>query len=559
MWSSPLWSRLWRIGVLLPLLACAQWEGTQVLRGRRQYTRADTLLGSLSPYRTCYDVIHYDLRIKLFPAKASLEGEVTCTFRWEGGSDTLQIDLDPALRLTKVQVDDVKVPFVRVKGTRAVFVQLPGAAQKWQPGTLHRWRVQYKGIPRKAPRPPWDGGLVWDKTPTGDPWIGVSCQGIGASVWWPLKDHLSDEPDSLRITVCVPAPLRIIANGQPAGTHIQASDTCFTYRVTYPINTYNVTFYAAPGYITQIDTFHSQSGDVIPLRFSVLPRSIDKLPYMREQSIRVLRAMENFFGPFPPQRDGFGLVESPYYGMEHQSAIAYGNRFHLDPLWGFDYIILHETGHEWWGNHVTAADNGDLWIQEGFCTYSEALFVEYHHGYERAVQYLLQQRSNIQNRQTIQGPYGVNADQTYNTDIYYKMAWVLHTLRSRINNDSLWFRCLRAIQDSFSFQTISAAQLIAFMSRQLGESLEPFFRAYLYYLRPPVLRYRVVSEGETRYLEAYWMSEEKDFTGPMDFLAGKQRLRFFLTQTPQRFPLPEGIDTVLPDRNRHLIIPSLIE
>lgn len=553
-----MWSRLWRISFLLPLLACAQWEGTQVLQGRRQYTQADTLLGSLSPYRTCYDVVHYDLQIALSPEKQSLEGEVICTFRWVGGSDTLQIDLDPALRLTGVQVDDIKVPFERVKGTRAVFVRLPAAVSSWQPGTLHRWRARYKGKPRKAPRPPWDGGLVWDRTPEGAPWIGVTCQGSGASLWWPLKDHLSDEPDSLRLTVCVPAPLRVIANGQPADAVPRGSDTCFTYRVTYPINTYNVTFYAAPGYLTQVDTFHSQSGHTIPLRFSVLARSVDRLPYMREQSIRVLRAMEHFFGPFPPQRDGFGLVESPYYGMEHQSAIAYGNRFRLDPQWGFDYIILHETGHEWWGNHVTAADNGDLWIQEGFCTYSEALFVEYYHGYERALQYLIQQRPNILNRQTIQGPYGVNADQTYNTDIYYKMAWVLHTLRSRIANDSLWFGCLRAIQDSFSFQTIHAAQLIDFMSRQLGEDLYPFFRAYLYYLRPPVIRYRVVKEGEDAFLEAHWLCEEKGFAGPMEFLAGSQRLRFELGQEVRRFLLPRGVEAVVPDRNRYLVIPAAL-
>lgn len=550
---------LGHISILLPLLACAQWEGTQVLHNRRPYTRADTLIGSLSPYRSCYDVTHYALHISISPQTQSLKGKVICTFRWMGGSDTLQIDLDPALRITELLVDGQRVRYSRVKGTRAIFVPLSGRTSFWTKGSLHRWEAHYQGSPRKAPRPPWDGGLVWSKTPSGEPWIGVSCQGLGASVWWPLKDHLSDEPDSALLTFCVPAPLRVIANGQPVSATPQGKDTCFTYRVSYPINTYNITFYAAPGYITYTDTFHSASGQVIPLRFSLLPQNSDKHSYMRDQSVKVLRAMEHYFGPYPPQRDGFALVESPYYGMEHQSAIAYGNRFHPDPQWGFDYIILHESGHEWWGNHVTAADNGDLWIQEGFCTYAEALFVEYYYGYERALQYLLQQRYNIQNRQTIQGPYGVNADQTYNTDIYYKMAWVLHTLRSRVNNDSLWFRCLRAIQDSFAFQTISAAQLIAFMSRQLGEPLEPFFRAYLYYLRPPVVRYRVVSEGKNRYLEAHWLCEEKSFTGPMEFITGKQRLRFVLTQNPQRFLLPEGIETVIPDRNRYLVIASPIE
>ncbi|MCS7152961.1 MAG: M1 family metallopeptidase [Bacteroidia bacterium] len=548
--------RLWRIGTLLPLLACAQWEGTQIFYNRRSYTRADTLLGSLSPYRSCYDVTHYRLHVSINPSSQSLRGEVTCTFRWLGGSDTIQIDLEPHLHLSQVEIDGSKASFIRIKGTRAVWISLPPAARSWEKGSLHRWTARYSGKPRRAPRPPWDGGIVWEKTPDGSPWIGVACQGLGASLWWPLKDHLSDEPDSATMTFCVPAPLRVISNGRLLQITPKGTDTCFTYQVSYPINTYNITFYAAPGYTTHTDTFFSTNGTPIPLRFSVLPQNANKIPYLREQAIKVLRAFEHYFGPFPVPRDGYGLVESPYYGMEHQSAIAYGNRFQKDPLWGFDYIILHETGHEWWGNHVSAADNADLWIQEGFCTYGEALFLEYYHGYQEALQYLLLQRLYIQNRQTIQAPYGVNADQTYNTDIYYKTAWVLHTLRSRVNNDSLWFSCLRAIQDSFSFKAISAAELIAFMSRRLGEDLTPFFRAYLYYLRPPVVQYKVVKEGENSFLEAHWLSEEKSFEGPMEFLVGEQRLRFYLKPEIQRFPLPKGTEIVMPDRNRFLVIAS---
>lgn len=534
-------------------MACAQWEGTQVMYNRRAFTRADTLLGSLNPYRTCYDVRHYALSVSLDPTQKSLSGEVVCTFTWLGGAESLQIDLEEMLTLQQLLVDGKKVPFRRVKGTRAIWADLRKVASNWEVGSVHQWQAFYAGRPRSAPRPPWDGGLVWQQTPLGQPWIGVSCQGLGASVWWPLKDHLSDEPDSVTLTFCVPSLLRVIANGQPASQTPHKAQTCFTYRVTYPINTYNITFYAAPEYVTVGDTFHSASGAVIPLRFSVLERNRDKVSYMATESRKVLRALEHYFGPFPPQRDGFGLVESPYYGMEHQSAIAYGNRFKVEPEWGFDYIILHETGHEWWGNHVTASDNADLWIQEGFCTYSEALYIEYYQGYEAAKRYLLQQRRLIQNRQTIQGPYGVNSDQTYNTDIYYKMAWVFHTLRSRVQNDSLWFAVLRAVQDSFSFRTIEARELIAFLSRQLGEDLRPFFRAYLYYLRPPVVSYKVVEEGGQRYLLARWITQEAAFQGPMEFLVGEKTLRVVLTQEVQRFPLPaEG--AVVPDRTRFYVI-----
>jgi len=553
MWYSPV-RQLRKVTLLLPLVACAQWEGTQVLHGRPPYTRADTLLGSLNPYRYCYDVTHYALHITLRPSQEALAGEVTCTFRWKGSADTLQIDLDERLAIKAIQVDDQQVRFQRIKGTRAVWVALGGRGRRWEKGSLHHWRVVYGGKPRKAPRPPWDGGLVWSKTPTGHPWIGVACQGEGASLWWPLKDHLSDEPDSVTLTFCAPAPLRVIANGILISASPHKKDTCFTYKVSYPINTYNITFYAAPGYQVFEDTFYSASGRTIPLRFSLLPEHVDKHVYLAEEARKTLRAFEHYFGPFPVQKDGYGLVESPYYGMEHQSAIAYGNAFRKEPKWNFDYIILHESGHEWWGNHVTAADNADLWIQEGFCTYAEALFIEYYYGYESAIRYLLQQRSYIQNRFTIQAPYGVNADQIYNTDIYYKMAWVLHTLRSRINNDSVWFACLRAIQDTFSFKTISAQELIDFMSRQLRENLWPFFRAYLYYLRPPVLSYKVVEENGRKYLLARWITEEKAFTGPMEFLAGEKRLRFNLSQNLQKFALPEGVSSVVPDKNRFYVI-----
>lgn len=544
--------RTLRLLGLLPLWACAQWEGTLVLQGRGPYTRADTLQGALNPYRRCYDVGFYHLQISLKPSKKSIAGTVRCDFRWLGGSDTLQIDLAEPLKLTSVEVDGKPMGFQRIRGTRAILVPLRGASASWQLGSLHTWRAVYEGVPRSAPRPPWDGGLVWSHTPEGQPWIGVACQGLGASLWWPLKDHLSDEPDSALLTFCVPPPLRVVANGRLITTEAQGKDTCFTYRVSHPINTYNITFYAAPGYVVYEDTFHSVSGKVIPMRFALLPANASQHTYLSSHSRRVLRALEHYLGPFPPQEDGFALVESPYYGMEHQSAIAYGNQFRTDPLWGFDYIILHETGHEWWGNHITASDNADLWIQEGFCTYMESLYLEYYHGYETAKRYLAQQRLYIQNRLTVQAPYGTNAHEL-NNDMYFKGAWILHTLRSRINNDSLWFACLRAIQDSFSFQTITAQELIAFMSRRLGEDLRPFFRAYLYYLRPPVVSYKVEQDGDKSYLVARWMSEEKEFQGPVEFLAGGQRLRYYLTQEKQRFPLPQGVRYVLVDRGRFMV------
>ncbi len=549
MWSGVIWKSL--IGlVLLPLIACAQQKNLP------QPSRADTLLGSLNPYRTCYDVTFYDLSVQVDPQKRTIQGEVSCRFIWEGGADTIQIDLEESLRIAEIWVDNQKARYRRIPGTRAIWVALP-ESQRWAVGTVHSWRVRYGGNPRSAPMPPWDGGFVWQKTPMGAPWIGVACQGLGASVWWPLKDHLSDEPDSLRITICVPPPLRAVANGQPAGIRLKDKDSCFTYRVTYPINTYNVTFYAASGYVTREDTFHSVSGRAIPMRLTLLPEHADKgYAYMAKEARKVLRAMEHYFGPFPPQRDGYGLVESPYYGMEHQSAIAYGNHFRKDPEWNFDYIILHETGHEWWGNHVTVADNADLWVQEGFCTYSEALYVEYYEGYDAAIRYLLAQKNNIQNRRPMQGPKGVNIDQTRNTDIYYKAAWMLHTLRSVVNNDSLWFRMLRALQDSFSFKVTSTEEVIAFISRQLGADYAPFFWAYLKEARPPVLQYAIEEVQGGKNLKVRCLTSVRGFDYPVEFLVDGEVKRFGVGSDWRTYALPEGVKEVRPNGRRYYFLIS---
>ncbi len=541
-------SRWWLLGLFLPLVACSQ-EGLT-------FSKADTLLGSLNPYRTAYDATFYALRLEVNPKRQTILGQVRCDFIWLGSADTLQIDLEDRLIVDQILLDGEKMPFHRVEGTRAIWVKLP-QAKAWSPRSRHAWEVVYHGKPRSAPMPPWDGGLVWKKTAKGEPWVGVACQGLGASVWWPLKDHLSDEPDSVHITICVPRPLRAVANGQPSAITSNQKDSCYSYRVTYPINTYNVTFYAAPGYVIQEDTFHSRSGQVVTMRFALLPEHAARGgDYMATHARRVLRAMEHYFGPFPPQRDGFGLVESPYYGMEHQSAIAYGNAFREDPEWSFDYIILHETGHEWWGNHVTAEDNADLWIQEGFCTYSEALYVEYYRGYDEAVRYLLGQKMQIRNKRPIQGPRGVNIDLTHNTDIYYKAAWVLHTLRSVVHDDQRWFRALRALQDSFSFRITTTESVVAFLSRQLGANYEPFFRAYLFHARPPILQYTTQSEGDKLYLKVRMLTPESDFLYPVEFVVGSQVERFLVGTEWRTYPIKST--DVRPNLKRYYFLVSRV-
>ena len=406
-----------------------------------QFTEADTLRGMLRPERTCYDVTFYDLQIKVDIDNRYISGYNEIHFKTISDFSKIQIDLFENMKITKIVFERNNLNFVRIHN--AVFIDFP----QQNKGVTNSFRVYYEGYPRTAKRAPWDGGFTWSKDKNGNPWVAVSCEGIGASLWFPNKDHLSDEPDSVRIGVAVPNDLTCVSNGNLENTISEKDYKRFNWLVSYPINNYNITLNIAD-YAHFSDTYKSEDGENLALDYYVLPENLIKAKKHFEQVKPMLAAYEKFFGKYPFWDDGFALVETPYLGMEHQSAIAYGNQYKRGYLGGmipnginFDYIIIHESGHEYWGNSISCGDHAEMWIHESFCTYSEALYVEYMYNYKEAIRYLNFQRNFVENRKPILGPMNVNFDGWDHSDHYYKGALILNTLRSSINDDKkmVWF------------------------------------------------------------------------------------------------------------------------
>lgn len=483
-----------------------------VLAHAQEFTLADTLRGTLSPIRSCFDVTYYDLQLKVNVEEKSISGVNHIHFRNLGCSDSLQIDLFQNMEIDSIVFGKVKLVYSRLHN--AVFVVLPLSRKAFSSGVIS---VYYHGVPTAAKHAPWDGGFVWKEDYKGKPWVGVACEGTGASLWWPNKDHLSDEPDSMKVTCEVPEGLMCVSNGELVDRLNTKTSTIWVWKISYPINNYNVTLniadYAHFGrYYTGVD------GDSLKMDFYVLRENEQKAKEQFKQVDGMMDCFEAAFGPYPFKKDGYALVETSYLGMEHQGAIAYGNKYmpgymgrYPDGM-DFDYIIIHETGHEWWGNNVSMKDAADMWIHESFCTYSEAVFVECTYGYEKMLDYLWYQRNFINNKTPIQGIYGLNQEGNGN-DMYYKGSWMIHTFRNVLNNDSLFRSILKGIQEEFAMQTVDGKDIIDYMNTRAKYNYSPLFDQYLNYAAVPVLEYRLVKKN----LEMRWLAEAKGFRMPVIF------------------------------------------
>jgi aminopeptidase N len=507
--------RFWCMGwflLIVTLCGCSAQSPEQPA----VFTRQDSLRGSLRPERTGYDVVFYDLNLQIDPTTRSLSGRNTIRYRVVAPFRRMQLDLFANMQITSIVP---KIPGPRpkplsfVREGNAVFVTMPA---RQQTGQVYELTVNYGGKPQEAVNPPWDGGFVWKQSPTGKPWVTVACEGKGASLWWPCKDHLSDEPDSMQITCRVPTGLTCVSNGtlrrsRPVG----AGQTEFVYAVQYPINSYNVTLNITD-YERLTDTYRAADGDTLPLTYFVLPGNAAKARTHFEQVKPMLACYEQYLGKFPFWRDGYKLVETPYWGMEHQTAIAYGNRFRNNNF-DFDYIIVHESGHEYFGNSLSCPDHAEMWIHESFTTYLEMLYVECRQGPERAMTYLNSQRGNIENKRPMLGPSGVNADQKDN-DIYYKGSWMLHSLRRAVDNDSLWFRALKALAMQKQRSIVTTAEVIEFLSRQTGRNLRPLMTEYLTVPQLPTLEYEITpgsTPDDRPALRYRWLAQTPGFDLPV--------------------------------------------
>lgn len=502
-------------------------------------TLADTLRGSLRPERTCFDVTFYGLHLVVDVNKETLSGYVDIDFTMQADSRYIQLDLDPQMTIERLLLDGEAVRFYRGKapsqgggtaqriaGNRAFFVDFGKELNKH---SQHRVTVYYQGAPQKAVNPPWDGGFVWASDAKDRSWVGVACEGDGASLWWPNKDHLSDEPDSVLISITVPQRFFVAANGnlREQKEIKESRQKQYDWFVSYPINNYNISINIGH-YVHFSDVYEAADGEELALDYYVLDYNQNRAEQHFKQVKPMLEAYEHYFGKYPFWKDGFALIETPYLGMEHQSGIAYGNRYMRGYLGGmiprdmnWDYIIIHETGHEYFGNSISIADHAEMWVHESFTTYMEALYVEYIYNKKRAQEYLKMQRPYIQNKTPILGPLGINFDAWEGSDHYYKGAWVLHTLRQVINDDPLWFGALRQLHQRFRHSIVSTQDIIAFFNEYTQSDHTAFFEQYLQYPQLPVLELQDQPEGV-----AYrWRAGAKDFNMPVPILFNSQQIR----------------------------------
>ena len=496
--------------IIILLMGAALTSCAQLMEKKEIFTKADSLRGSLtSPYRTCYDINYYHLDVKVNPADRFISGSTIFKFTATKNFKTLQFDLFTNLNIDKIIYHDREL--IGKREFNAVFLTFPQDILK---GKQDSFQVFYSGKPTVAKRAPWDGGFVFAKHDGDKDWIATACQGVGASIWWPTKDQQADEVDSALISISVPNDIMDVSNGRLVGTaDLKNGYTRYDWKVVNPINNYDIAVNAA-NYAHFSDTYKGLEGD-LSMDFYVLPENLEKAKIQFKDANRMLEAFEHWFGPYPFYKDGYKLVETPHLGMEHQSAVAYGNKYQNGYLgrdrsstgWGlkWDFIIIHESGHEWFGNNITSKDIADMWIHEGFTTYSENLFVEYFYGKEAGADYVIGQRKNIQLDGPIIGIYGVNKEGS--GDMYDKGANMLHTIRQLINNDEKWRSILTGLNTTFGKKTTTTTQVVNYINQQSGINFTPVFDQYLRYKNIPVLELK----QEDNQILMRWKTDVKDF------------------------------------------------
>jgi len=459
----------------------------------RVFTRQDSLRGSITPERAWWDLTYYHLDIVVKPSDSTIYGTNTVTYSVLKNAPVMQIDLQEPLKLLKAEQDGKSLGFKR--DGNVYWIKM---AEIQEPGKMNSVILTYGGRPKISTRPPWVGGITWKKDSSGKPFVASACQGDGASLWWPCKDHMYDEPDSMLISVNVPAGLTDVSNGRLRSV-VRHKDNTSTYNwfVANPINNYGVNINIAD-YAHFSEIFNGEKGK-LDCNYYVLRENLEKAKVQFRQAPMMLAAFEYWFGPYPFYEDGYKLVEAPYLGMEHQSSVTYGNGYKngyrgVDQSgtgWGdkFDFIIIHESAHEWFANSITYEDVADMWVHESFANYSESLYVEYYYGKEAGREYVLGTRRNIRNDRPIVGIYNVNYSGS--GDMYSKGGNVLHTLRQIVDDDARWREILWDLNRDFYHQVVEGSQIEDYLILKTGLDLKPFFNQYLRDIRIPVFEYFV--------------------------------------------------------------------
>jgi len=459
----------------------------------KQFTHQDTLRGSITAERAWWDVTFYGITVKPDFNTKTIEGSITINFKTLAAGDVMQIDLQMPMEIGDVLWHNKKLLFKREENV--YLAQFPAKLKK---GAMESIEISFSGKPREAVSPPWDGGWIWKKDRKGNPWMSVACQGLGASVWYPCKDHQSDEPDSASLTMIVQNDLVAVGNGRLQSKIINTDGTvAYKWKVINPINNYDIVPYIGK-YVNWTETFNGEKGP-LDCSYWVLDYNLDSAREQFKQAPLMLKCFEHWFGPYPFYEDSYKLVEAPHLGMEHQSAVAYGNKFKNGYLgtdlsgtgWGlkWDFIIVHESGHEWFGNNITSKDLGDMWIHESFTNYSETLFVTCQYGKDAGDDYVIGTRKKILNKLPIIAPYGVNDEGS--GDMYYKGGNMIHTIRTIIDDDELFRTILRGLNKTFYHQTVTAKQVENYIGNQSKKDFSKVFDQYLLHTGIPVFEYKM--------------------------------------------------------------------
>jgi aminopeptidase N len=502
--------------ISLPAQGTQRGQGTQGARDGRAPglnatpTRDNILRGSYGEYRANNDLLYYHLHVRVDPDKKTISGDNTIRFKMLKDGTRIQLDLFANLNVGEILFKDAPLQYTREENT--VWVDFPETLKTGKTYTIDFF---YSGTPAQSGR---FGGFTFGKDPAGRPWIYTACEGAnqGAATWWPNKDQWRDEVENMDISVETPNGMVDVSNGRFVGsTPLADGYTRWDWSVHYPINNYDVSVN-----IGNYQHFSDKLGD-LSLDFYALPEDLDKAKIQFVQAKEMLEAFRHYFGEYPFKKDGYKLVQVPYSGMEHQSAVTYGNLFkngYLGRDWTgvgispkFDFIIIHESAHEWFGNAVTAADRSDMWIHEGWGTYMEVLYVEYRWGHDDALKYLNGYKPKVRNAQPIITEPGINREPPQ--DQYFKGALFLNTLRDVIDNDSEWWKLIHGAFQRFKYKSIMTGDMVAYFNQQTGMDLTPLFNQYLRYAALPTLELKFDQAAGT--VSYRWKADEPAFAMPI--------------------------------------------
>ena len=512
------------------------------------FSKQDTLRGSITRERIWWNLLHYNLDFKVDPASKSIEGSNIIRYKVLSENQLMQIDLQPPMKITSVVQNNKYLEYIR--DGNVYYITLKRVQEV---GDENKIKIEFKGAPKVSNNPPWDDGFTWSKDKNENDFIATSCQGGGASIWWPCKDHMCDEPDEgIELSITAPKHLMGVANGRLINTKENSDNTkTHTWEVLNPINNYGVNINIGD-YVHFSEKYEGKKGK-LDCDYYVLSYNLEKAKKQFADATRTLEAFEHWFGPYPFYEDSFKLVEVPYLGMEHQSSVTYGNGYQngyrgrdlSGTGWGlkFDFIIVHESGHEWFANSITNIDMADMWIHESFTAYSESLFLDYHFGTEASNTYVIGTRKSIKNDRPIIGYYDVN--NSGSSDMYYKGSNMLHTLRQIIDNDEKWRTILLELNKEFYHKNVNTKQIENYLNTHIKIDLESFFEQYLRTTKIPILEYKI----ENNHLTYKWSNIVDGFSIPIKVFINSNEQLITPSKVWKKLQLDKSITSFYVDKN----------